>query len=66
MASNVEQLQAAREELKQLTEAYLAQVDRMLARDPLAHGRVRTLSRALARQHETVDRLAATLADRGL
>lgn len=62
MESPLEQLQVARAELKQLNEAYLAQVDRMLAKNPFAHGRVRALSRALARQHEIVDRLAAIVA----
>ena len=62
MEMPLEQLQAARAELKQLTDAYLAQVDRMLAKDPFAYRRVRALSRALAGQHEAVDRLAAKVA----
>jgi hypothetical protein len=41
MESPLEQLQAAWQELKQLTEAYLDQVGRMLEKDPFAHGRVR-------------------------
>lgn len=48
MESNVEQLQAARDDLKQITAAYLAQIDRMLAKDPFAHGRVRALSLTVA------------------